>query len=95
MASVIQEQTREYEELLSSIKDIHNELSDTIADTLMGIESLNQEKAGFYVTNLTPKVNLMIKELSRIKESIEAIYDAEEQLIKSFPNTIRNYDVKY
>lgn len=92
MASKIGLKAAEYQGLTTVLPQIHSDNLEQIENILVKIQELNQQGGGFYLDEITPKVNLLINELKNIKESMCSVYETNEEIVASFIRTIDNYD---
>ncbi len=92
MAAKIGLKEAEYQEMQTTLPQIHGDNIEQINNVLTKIQTLNQQGGGFYLTEITPKVNKLIEELENIKSSMNSIYEANEEIVASFVKTIDNYD---
>lgn len=82
----------EYSTLKLEIKEAHETVICLMDTTVKQMKALNQTGGGFYVKELTPKVNAVLEELEAISSRMESAYEVHETIIDSFQTSIENYD---
>lgn len=82
----------EYTTLKTEITEAHQKIIQAITNSTTQMQSLNQTGGGFYVKELTPKVNDVIELLNGIRTTLENTFEAHEKIIESFQTAIGNYD---
>lgn len=92
MAAKVGLKEAEYQELVTSLPQIHEDNLEQIEKVLVKIQSLNQQGGGFYLTEITPKVEKIVEELKNIKSLMSSAYETNEDVISSFMRVIDNYD---
>ncbi len=92
MASKVGLKEAEYQGLTTIIPSLHEEILTQTGLMLDKLETLNQKDGGFYLDEITSKVNLLINELRTIKESMNSVYEVNEEIVTSFMRAIDNYD---
>ena len=93
MASKVGLKDAEYSALASGVKRCHDDSLSQIETAIQKLRSLNSKGGGLYAKALTPKVDAVVKQLNSIKKSMESVYTAHEEIIKSFQTAIDNYDI--
>lgn len=92
MAAKVGLKEAEYQDLQTDLPQIHTDNLEQIEKVLTKIESLNQRGGGFYLTEITPKVEKIVEELNSIKNSMSSAYETNGEIVGSFVRTIDNYD---
>jgi len=92
MAGKVGVKEAEYSALESGVKSCHEDSLDQVDEVIQKIKSLNTKGGGLYLEELTPKIHAVINELETVKKNMENVYNAHEEVIKSFQNAIDNYD---
>ena len=92
MADKVGVKETEYTELLDAIKKAHEDSLEQMENAISQIRTLNTRGGGIYIEHLTPKINMLIRELYSIKKSIAEVYEAHEEIVVSFEQTIDNLD---
>lgn len=92
MAEKVGLKEAEYQDLLADLPQIHEDNLEQIEKILTKIQSLNQRGGGFYLTEITPKVEKIIEELKNIKDMMRSAYETNEDIVGSFIRVIDNFD---
>lgn len=82
----------EYQDLLANLPQIHEDNLEQIEKILTKMQSLNQRGGGFYLTEITPKVEKLVEELKNIKSMMSSAYETNEDIVGSFIRVIDNLD---
>lgn len=92
MAEKVGLKDAEYQDLMANLPQIHEDNLEQIEKVLTKIELLNQQGGGFYLTEITPKVEKLVEELRNIKNMMGTAYETTENIVSSFIRVIDNYD---
>lgn len=92
MAEKVGLKEAEYEDLTVGLPQIHEDNLEQIEKILTKIELLNQQGGGFYLTEITPKVEKITEELKNIKDMMRSAYETNENIVNSFIRVIDNFD---
>lgn len=92
MAEKVGLKDAEYRDLMANLPQIHEDNLEQIEKVLTKIELLNQQGGGFYLTEITPKVEKLVEELRNIKNMMGTAYETTENIVSSFIRVIDNYD---
>lgn len=93
MADKVGIKENEYANLAAQIQEVHEASLETIRTALDKIVALNGSGGGFYVEELTPKVDALIQEINSIASLMKSAFSTHEEIINSFQHAIENYDV--
>lgn len=93
MADKVGVKENEYTELAAQIQEVHTASLESIQTALDKIETLNGTGGGFYVKELTPKIDALIQEINSVSSLMESAFTAHEEIINSFQRAIENYDI--
>lgn len=92
MAEKVGLKEAEYQDLLADLPQIHQDNLEQIENILAKMQSLNQRGGGFYLTEITPKVEKLVEELKNIKSMMSSAYETNEDIVGSFIRVIDNLD---
>lgn len=92
MAEKVGLKDTEYQDLMANLPQIHEDNLEQIEKVLTKIELLNQQGGGFYLTEITPKVEKLVEELRNIKSMMGTAYETTENIVSSFIRVVDNYD---
>ncbi len=92
MAEKVGLKEMEYQDLTADLPQIHEDNLEQIEKVLTKMELLNQQGGGFYLTEITPKVEKIVYELKNIKSMMCSVYETNENIVNSFIRTIENLD---
>lgn len=92
MAAKVGLKEAEYQYLVVNLPQIHEDNLEQIEKILTKIELLNQQGGGFYLTEITPKVEKIVYELKNIKSMMCSVYETNENIANSFVRAIENLD---
>lgn len=92
MAEKVGLKDAEYQDLMANLPQIHEDNLEQIEKVLTKIELLNQQGGGFYLTEITPKVEKLVEELRNIKSMMGTAYETTENIVSSFIRVVDNYD---
>lgn len=92
MAEKVGLKEMEYQDLTADLPQIHEDNLEQIEKVLTKMELLNQQGGGFYLTEITPKVEKLVEELRNIKNMMGSAYETTENIVSSFVRVIDNLD---
>jgi len=92
MATTVGLRDGEYNELESGVLNAHEQSLEEVERIVQRLEQLNQQGGGFYLSDLTPRIQAFIKQIEATKSTMDAVYNAHQQVIQSFRNSISNHD---
>lgn len=82
----------EYEDFIATLKNLHTNNLEMVDEVIQKIQTLNSQGGGFYFTEITPKVNSLLADLTVVKCKIETAYIQSEELIKEFLTVVDDMD---
>ncbi len=82
----------EYMDLEEGIRRLHQEIIEQVELATTAMETLNCPDGGFYMEQLSNKVQDVVDEFRNIASDISGIYSAHEEIVGKFQTSIDDYD---
>ena len=93
MAELVNMQQTEYEEVLSRLITLHQEETESIKNIQTMISNLCEKEGGFYVEQITVKMNMMLSGVETyILEVLKENFETSETAMETFMASIKATD---
>ena len=93
MADFVNMQKEEYDAVLSKLIAVHKEETDSIDKIVRLLRSLCEKDGGFYVKNISGKINMMLNSVdSYILAVLDENFEASQLAMETFMVAIKETD---
>lgn len=93
MADLVNMQQTEYDEVLSRIIAIHQEELSGVRDIIKNIRTLCEKEGGFYVNQISEKVNMLLDSVEgQVISELETNFEVSRQAMETFMSAVKEID---
>ncbi len=93
MAELVNMQQAEYDEVLARMIKLHEEELTSTKNIMKGIRGLCERDGGFYVNQISGKVNMLLNCLEeKVLNELETDFEASRQTMEAFMSAVKEID---
>lgn len=93
MADLVNMQQPEYDEVLSRMIAIHQEELSSVRDIIKNIRALCEKDGGFYVNQISGKVNMLLDSVEgQVVSELETNFEVSRQAMETFMCAVKEID---